>query len=226
VLDLDWGRSAVIGDRAFHADYRVVSLLANQLGHGLALAGMSNCGKHFPGHGWATADSHVAVPTDERGLEEILGADAMPYGSLGVGLDAVMPAHVVYPAVDAQPAGFSRRWIQDILRKRLGFTGAVFSDDLSMQGARVAGDLLQSARAALLAGCDLVLVCNDQAGADQVLDGLAWEPTPLFAERIARLVPRLSATPAHALLDTQRYRRALQDLRPLLSRRAGPDARP
>jgi beta-N-acetylhexosaminidase len=223
VLDLDWGRSAVIGDRAFHADPRVVSLLANQLGHGLALAGMSNCGKHFPGHGWATADSHLAAPVDERTLEQILSTDVLPYASLGVGLDAVMPAHVVYPAVDTLAAGFSRRWIQQILRERLGFCGAVFSDDLSMRGARVAGDVLQSAQAALAAGCDLVLVCNDQAGADQVLDGLHWEPSPEFAERVARLVPRLSTNHARDLLASQRYRRALADLRSLLGTRAVPD---
>jgi len=212
VLDLDWGRSAVIGDRAFHADPRVVTLLAGQLGYGLALAGMSNCGKHFPGHGWAAADSHVAIPTDERGLEALLQADAAPYGWLGSGLDAVMPAHVVYPAVDRLPAGFSPRWIQQILRAQLGFSGAVFSDDLSMAGARVAGDVLQSAQAALAAGCDFVLVCNDAAAADQVLAGLQWQRTPAFDERLARLVPRNGAiAPADVLLSA-RYRGALQDL--------------
>ncbi len=220
VLDLDWGRSAVIGDRAFHSDPRVVSLLAGHLDHGLALAGMSNCGKHFPGHGWAKADSHVAVPVDERALEQILRADVLPYASLGIGLDAVMPAHVVYPAVDAQPAGFSRRWIQEILRGQLGFTGAVFSDDLSMQGARTAGDVLEAAGRALAAGCDLVLVCNDGAGADRVLMGLDWEPTPDFAERVGRLRPRTLAVSGLALLQTPRYRRAVRDLETALGRHA------
>ncbi|HYA66576.1 MAG TPA: beta-N-acetylhexosaminidase, partial [Burkholderiaceae bacterium] len=107
VLDLGWGRSSVIGDRAFHADARVVTVLANQVGYGLALAGMSNCGKHFPGHGWEQADSHHALPVDERTIDQILQADAAPYGWLGVGLDAVMLAHVVYPSVDSSPAGFS-----------------------------------------------------------------------------------------------------------------------
>lgn len=221
VLDLDWGRSAVIGDRAFHADARVVSLLAGQLDHGLALAGMGNCGKHFPGHGWAEADSHVAVPVDERPLEEILRHDALPYASLGIGLDAVMPAHVIYPAVDPLPAGFSRRWIQEILRGRLGFDGAVFSDDLSMQGARVAGDLLESAQAALAAGCDLILVCNDEAGAARVLEGLSWTPGAGFAERMARLAPRTPQLPAQDLLATQRYRRALEVLRAVPGPREG-----
>jgi beta-N-acetylhexosaminidase len=213
VLDLDWGRSAVIGDRALHADARVVSVLAAQVVHGLALAGMSNCGKHFPGHGWAAADSHVAIPGDERPLEQILGADAAPYANLGVALDSVMPAHVVYPAVDPSPAGFSRRWIQDILRTRLGFTGAVFSDDLSMEGARAVGDVVESARAALAAGCDLVLVCNDPAAADRVLDRLQWSRTPQFSERLARLVPRNGGVAPADLMATERYRAALRDLR-------------
>jgi len=222
VLDLDWGRSAVIGDRAFHADPRVVGLLANQVGYGLALAGMSNCGKHFPGHGWAQADSHVAVSMDERPLEAILQADAAPYAWLGVGLDAVMPAHVVYPAVDTLPAGFSARWIREILRGQLGFTGAVFSDDLSMNGARVAGDVVQGAQAALAAGCDFVLVCNDTAAADRVLEQVTWARTEQFDGRAAQLAPRAGATPAAALLHGERYRRALRDLQPAI----GPDPDP
>jgi len=212
VLDLDWGRSGVIGDRALHADPRVVTMLASQISYGLALAGMSNCGKHFPGHGWAAADSHVAIPVDERALDDILQADAAPYGWLGVGLDAVMPAHVVYPAVDPQPAGFSARWIQDILRARLGFTGAVFSDDLCMAGARVVGDVAASALAALAAGCDFVLVCNDSAAADQVLEHLQWRRTPAFDERLARLAPRNGAVAPSGILQSARYRAALQDL--------------
>jgi beta-N-acetylhexosaminidase len=212
VLDLDWGRSAVIGDRAFHSDPRVVTLLANQLGYGLALAGMSNCGKHFPGHGWAVADSHVALPTDERSRAQILASDAAPYAWLGAGLDAVMPAHVVYPDVDALPAGFSRRWIQDILRGQLGFTGAVFSDDLCMAGARVAGDVVQSAQAALAAGCDFVLVCNDEPAADRVLEGLAWQATPAFEERLARLVPRAGALVPAEVLESARFRAAREDV--------------
>jgi beta-N-acetylhexosaminidase len=174
---------------------------------------MSNCGKHFPGHGWAAADSHLALPVDERPLEQILQADASPYANLGVGLDAVMPAHVVYPAVDPLPAGFSRRWIGEILRGRLGFTGAVFSDDLKMEGARAAGGVVQSARAALQAGCDLVLVCNDERAAADVLDGLHWERTPAFDERTGRLAPRGVPVPAPELPGTARYRQALDDLR-------------
>ena len=139
VLDLDHGGSSVIGDRAFHRDARVVTLLAKSLMHGLLLAGMGNCGKHFPGHGFVKADSHVALPVDKRSLKAILADDALPYGALSTSLAAVMPAHVVYPKIDHRPAGFSPRWLKDILRGQLGFTGAIFSDDLSMEGARHLG---------------------------------------------------------------------------------------
>ena len=139
VLDLDHGGSGVIGDRAFHRDARVATLLAKSLMHGLLLAGMGNCGKHFPGHGFVKADSHVAVPVDRRSLKAILADDALPYGALSTSLVGVMPAHVIYPKVDHRPAGFSPRWLKEILRGRLGFNGAIFSDDLSMEGARHLG---------------------------------------------------------------------------------------
>jgi beta-N-acetylhexosaminidase len=136
VLDLDFGASSVIGDRAFHRDPRVVALLAKSLMHGLLLAGMANCGKHFPGHGFVAADSHVALPVDRRSLKAILADDARPYEWLGSCLASVMPAHVIYPKVDKLPAGFSARWLKNILRDRLGFAGAIFSDDLAMAAAR------------------------------------------------------------------------------------------
>src|SRR6478735_9654110 len=137
VLDLDWGESGVIGDRAFHRDARVTSVLAKSLMHGLLQAGMANCGKHFPGHGFVKADSHHEIPVDGRSLKGILADDAAPYQWLNTVLTSVMPAHVVYPKVDSRPAGFSGTWLNDILRTQLGFGGAVFSDDLSMAGARV-----------------------------------------------------------------------------------------
>lgn len=211
VLDLDWGRSAVIGDRAFHHDPRVVTMLAAHLSHGLALAGMANCGKHFPGHGWAEADSHTALPRDERGRDELLAADAAPYRWLGLQLSAVMPAHIVYDAVDAEPAGFSRRWI-DVLRDELGFTGAVFSDDLLMQGAVAQGGLVQRAESALAAGCDLVLVCNDLDAMDEVVAGLHWRRTPVFRQRYERLQPRGRAPTMAELRDSEAYRRACADV--------------
>ena len=217
VLDLAWGRSGVIGDRALHADPRVVSMLAGHLMHGFALAGMASCGKHFPGHGWAEADSHHEVPVDPRPLNTILEQDAAPYGWLGVSLGAVMPAHVVYPQVDALPAGFSRRWIGDILRRDLGFTGVVYSDDLSMEGAGVAGDLAARARAALQAGCDCILVCNDPEGADRLLTQLQWQPGDAFMQRLARIAPRQASTRG-ALRDDPAYGAALRDLDQVLDR--------
>ena len=211
VLDLAWGRSTVMGDRALHADPRVVSMLAARLMHGLALAGMANCGKHFPGHGWAEADSHHEVPVDPRPLKTILKDDAAPYRWLGVSLASVMPAHVVYPKVDALPAGFSRRWIGEILRGDLGFAGAVFSDDLSMAGAGVAGDLGARARAALDAGCDFILVCNDPEGADRLLAELRWQAGSAFAQRLSRIAP-LGSFAQRVAHDDPMVRAALNDL--------------
>jgi beta-N-acetylhexosaminidase len=213
VLDLDHGRSAIIGDRALHHDPRTVTMLANHLCHGLALAGMTNCGKHFPGHGWAAADSHVDLPRDGRARRALVASDAAPYRWLGAALSAVMPAHVVYPRVDAMPAGFSRRWLQDILRGELGFTGAIFSDDLSMEGAKAGGDVVARAQCALDAGCDFVLVCNDADAADRVLDGIRWTQGGEFAQRFERLRPCGAAPDARRLFDSALYRVASADLR-------------
>ena len=195
VLDLDWGRSGVIGNRALHHDARVVAMLARCVAHGLLLAGMANCGKHFPGHGFADADSHVAMPRDERSLDEILADDAAPYQWLGPALTAVIPAHVVYPQVDRKPAGFSRRWLQTILRRQLGFDGLVFSDDLTMEAATVAGDITARATAALQAGCDMVLVCNRPDLADELLASLQAPANPHLQRRLAALHPRLPVQP-------------------------------
>ena len=210
VLDIDYGFSVVIGDRAFHRDPHAVTCLAKSLVHGLALAGMANCGKHFPGHGFASADSHTDLPIDNRSLEEIRATDLVPYQRLGISLGAVMPAHIVYPEVDAQPVGFSKKWL-DILRNELGFEGVIFSDDLSMKGARVAGDVVASAHAALAAGCDMVLICNAPSQADQLLQALL----PLPASSMARLTAlRPIALPLSwdALQQNARYLRARQTL--------------
>jgi beta-N-acetylhexosaminidase len=169
VLDLDYQRSAVVGTRAFEGDPERAALLAGAFIRGMNAAGMAATGKHFPGHGWAEADSHVAIPNDERSLESIRANDLVPFARLSKQLAAVMPAHVIYPQVDAQPAGFSRRWLQDILRGELAFDGVIFSDDLSMAGAHVVGDAASRIEAALTAGCDMGLVCNDRGAAELAL---------------------------------------------------------
>ena len=224
VLDLDFGASSVIGDRAFGRDPRMVSLLAKSLMHGLLQSGMANCGKHFPGHGFVRADSHTDLPVDRRSLKAILAEDAAPYGWLNTTLSSVMPAHVVYPKVDARPAGFSQRWLGDILRGQLGFGGAVFSDDLSMAGARVLdGEPVshaQAAVAALNAGCDLVLLCNQSSDGGAVLDALIsglteaqlkeqWQPWEGSEERRLALLPRGPALAWDDLMVQPDYMHAL-----------------
>jgi len=192
VLDIDFGGSTVIGDRAFHRSPEIIAVLAGALVEGLTRAGMASIGKHFPGHGYVAADSHVAVPVDERTLADIEAIDLRPYEALiPRGLAGIMPAHVIYPKVDARPAGFSSIWLKDILRERLGFTGMIFSDDLSMEGASVAGDVVAGGRAALEAGCDMVLVCNAPEKAVRLLDGL--KPTELDRARVARMRGRFGA---------------------------------
>ncbi|MFN7834300.1 MAG: beta-N-acetylhexosaminidase [Burkholderiaceae bacterium] len=210
VLDLNYGRSDIIGDRSFAREPVAVAEVAQALLHGLALAGMRGCGKHFPGHGWAVADSHVALPVDERPLEHILQNDAMPYAALGsLALHSVMPAHIVYDRVDAQPAGFSRVWLQDILRKRLGYHGAIISDDLGMAGAYVAGDIIARANAAFTAGCDAALVCNDFAD----IETLATVTLPPMSDaarmRFAGLRPIGDIHDARRLMQMADYEEAV-----------------
>jgi beta-N-acetylhexosaminidase len=235
VLDLDHGGSTVIGDRAFHRDARVASLLAKSLMHGLLLAGMANCGKHFPGHGHVKADSHVDIPFDRRSLKALLADDAAPYGWLSTSLTSVMPAHVVYSKVCSRPAGFSKRWLQDVLRTQLGFGGAIFSDDLSMAGARQLDgrelSYTEAAVAALQAGCDLVLLCNQSVdggvAVDALLEGLSsarsavpsakplgsdWRPSEPSEERRLALLPTTAPLPWDELMRSDVYRHALERL--------------
>jgi beta-N-acetylhexosaminidase len=194
VLDLDYGNSSVIGDRSFHRQPEIVFVLAKSLHEGLRLADMANCGKHFPGHGWAAADSHIAVPVDERNLKMIEKDDMKPYEWLDFSLTSIMPAHVIYPKIDSLPAGFSKKWLQTILRKQLGFTGVIFSDDLSMEGASVAGNVVQGAELALQAGCDAVLICNRPDLADQLLNKLKISKTKAeeSAGQLRKLLPKSS----------------------------------
>lgn len=201
VLDVDFGVSDVIGDRAFHSEPEAIAQLSASLIAGLREAGMASVGKHFPGHGYVRADSHLALPVDERSYAEIEAVDLLPYRRLiKHGLSAVMPAHVIYPKVDANPAGFSSRWLQQILRGQLDFDGMIFSDDLSMEGASVAGGVLERGQAALAAGCDMVLLCNAPEAAPKLLDRLAGTLNRRRAEamRGVRLVHGLEALQRNA----------------------------
>jgi beta-N-acetylhexosaminidase len=228
VLDLDYGVSSVIGDRAFGRDPRVVSLLAKSLLHGLLQSGMANCGKHYPGHGFVGADSHTDIPVDRRSLKAILADDSAPYRWLSTVLRSVMPAHVIYPKVDTRPAGFSATWLGEILRGQLAFSGAIFSDDLSMAGARLVDgrqvSYTEAAVAALNAGCDMVLLCNqstpDSEGAgtavDTLINGLTeahlkgqWSASEASEARRRALLPNLPALPWDALMVHPDYMHAL-----------------
>jgi beta-N-acetylhexosaminidase len=228
VLDLDYGSSSVIGDRAFARDPRVVSLLAKSVMHGLLQSGMANCGKHFPGHGFVKADSHTSIPVDRRSLKVILADDAAPYRWLNTVAASVMPAHVIYPKVDSRPAGFSSVWLNDILRGKLGFGGLVFSDDLSMAGARVLDgqtvSFTQAAVAALQAGCDMVLLCNQSLvtsedggnAIDALIDGLTesqlkgfWQASDASELRRRAVLPKTPALNWDDLMVQDAYMHAL-----------------
>ena len=176
VLDLERG-SEVIGDRSFGDDPDAVIANASAYIKGMGDAGMAAVAKHFPGHGSVRADSHIASPVDERKYEAVASADLIPFKALiNQGLvQGIMPAHVIYAAVDSQPAGFSRLWLQKILRQQLNFNGLIFSDDLSMAGAAIAGSYAQRAQSALAAGCDLLLACNNRAGAIEIVDTLSHD---------------------------------------------------
>ena len=225
VLDLDHGGSSVIGDRALGRDTRVVTLLAQALMLGLKQSGMGNCGKHFPGHGFVKGDSHLEIPVDGRSLRTILAQDAAPYGWLSISLEAVMPAHVIYPKVDRRPAGFSARWLQDVLRHRLGFTGAIFSDDLSMEAARFIDgqrvSFTEAALAALKAGADMVLLCNQSivdggTPIDAAIDDLSravlqgdWALSAASEARRQALLPVGAPIAWDELMVSERYMHAL-----------------
>ncbi|MEY4345093.1 MAG: hypothetical protein RL032_925 [Pseudomonadota bacterium] len=224
VLDLDYGESSVIGDRSFGRDPRVVGLLAKSLMQGLLQSGMANCCKHFPGHGYVKADSHTDIPIDKRSLKTILTDDAAPYRWLNNVTTSVMPAHVIYPKIDSRPAGFSAKWLGDILRGKMGFGGVIFSDDLSMAGARLIDgqqvSFSQAAVAALSAGCDMVLLCNQSlnagAAVDELIAGLTeaqikgqWQPSEASEERRLALLPQTPAVSWDDLMVSPSYIQAL-----------------
>jgi len=214
VLDVDYGESGVIGDRAFHATPKAISDLAGALVEGLAAAGSLGVGKHFPGHGFVRADSHHEIPVDERTMDEIRKADLVPFARLAPKLAGVMPAHVIYPRVDDQPAGFSRVWLQQVLRRELRFDGVIFSDDLSMEGAKAAGGVVERADAALEAGCDMVLLCNDPKSAGVMLEGLEKRRVAAsLGRRLARLHGR--AISPQSLAAGAAYLAALDEVQKL-----------
>jgi beta-N-acetylhexosaminidase len=218
-VDLDYGVSEVIGDRAFHSKAAAVSQLASAYMHGMRDAGMAATAKHFPGHGAVVADSHTAAPVDRRPYVD-LDDDLMPYRRLiANGLPAVLAAHVLFPEVDGAVASASPRWIKDILRRELGFKGVVFTDDMSMAGAAVAGDIVERSHRALAAGCDMVLICNSRPGVVTVLDKLNVEPEPASSVRLVRMRGR-DGMPRDTLMATAEW----QQCREMLARCAAPPA--
>ena len=208
VLDLDWGQSAIIGNRSFHAQAKVVSQLALALQKGLNRGGMKSCGKHFPGHGFVAGDSHHVLPGDTRSWQE-MQEDIAPFAVLVKhGMAAIMPAHVVYPKIDGQPAGFSRYWLQTVLRKQLGFDGVIFSDDLTMEGACGAGRIHQRAQLSFEAGCDIVLVCNRPDLVDQLRQDFVAPHNPHLAQRWQNMACAITPQQAQAIMSTPEFEAA------------------
>jgi len=196
VLDIDYGISAVIGNRAFHKQPGGVADLAQAFWQGMHEAGMAGVGKHFPGHGFVAADSHTDIPTDLRSYQEIAGQDLETFKNLiQQGLEGIMPAHIIYSAVDSKPAGFSAYWLQDILRRQLHFSGVIFSDDLNMAGASGMGSYAERAKLALAAGCDMILICNQRQGAYEILKSLSVQS--------GGINPRLQAMQGHSHYKTR-----------------------
>jgi beta-N-acetylhexosaminidase len=213
VLDLDYGQSCVIGDRAFHREPQAVAELTHDLMRGLKAAGMEAVGKHFPGHGAIQADTHIETAVDSRAYVDIEMEDLIPFRQMiDYGLSGVMAAHVVYPEIDGHPAGFSRKWLQDILRQGLSFEGCIFSDDLCMQAAGSYGSITQRAQQALQAGCDMVLVCNDTDSVDQLLDSLQWEFSAASMARLARMRGRRAAYSMIQLREIGQFVSAVREI--------------
>lgn len=207
VLDLHSRTSAVIGDRALHRDPEIVNRLAQALVRGLRAGGMAAIGKHFPGHGGVAGDSHLELPVDGRAYIDLAARDLIPFQTLiRTGLEGIMPAHVLYPEVDSRPAGFSPVWLRRILREELGFRGAILSDDICMAGAAVAGSHPDRVHAALHAGCDAVLICNDRSAVHAVVAAMRPEPNPAAQVRLMRLHGRPAPCTEAQRLGEPRWR--------------------
>ncbi len=213
VLDVDHGYSHVIGDRAFHRKPQAIADLAHSLMLGLKIAGMTAVGKHFPGHGYAEADSHIEVPVDNRTYADIEMDDLIPFRQMiDFGLAGIMPAHVIYPKVDTHPAGFSKVWLKKILRGELGFDGCIFSDDLCMEGAAAAGNIVQRSETAFSSGCDVVLVCNNSQAADTLLGELQWDIPAVSLARLARLRGRPHPDSMVKLREDANFVKAMKEI--------------
>ncbi len=209
VLDLNMGVSQVIGDRAFHKDPVLAAELANAYRFGMKKVGMAATGKHFPGHGSVAPDSHIEIPIDERGLVEIEEQDLVPFQHLiRFGLEGIMPAHVIYQQFDSKPACFSHFWLQEVLRGTLDFKGCIFSDDLSMEGASVIGDMPERVEASFAAGCDISLICNNRAAVEQVLDQVTFEQNPIALQRIMQMRLSKTAPTLNALRNNSNWQQA------------------
>lgn len=207
VLDIN-DVSEVIGDRAFADNAAGVTSIAAEFIAGMHEAGMAATGKHFPGHGSVVADSHIAIPVDDRDKQTIFDVDIPPFRELSKKLQGIMPAHVVYSAVDEMPAGFSNYWLQTVLREQLGFDGMIFSDDLSMHGATVVGDMKARSDAAFNAGCDMVLVCNDRAGANALLAQSLPDTSGESRQRFERMLMSKPVLTLQELQKTERWQQA------------------
>ncbi|SDY50070.1 beta-N-acetylhexosaminidase [Nitrosomonas sp. Nm58] len=213
VLDIDYGQSSVIGDRAFHRTPQAIAELAHSLMLGLKSGGMAAVGKHFPGHGHIQADTHFEIAMDDRTYADIEMDDLIPFRQMiNFGLAGIMAAHVIYPKMDGYPAGFSSFWLKNILRNELGFDGCIFSDDLSMQGTAGYGNITERARAALQAGCDMVLVCNDFQSADQLLETLQWEIPAVSLARLAHMRGRRHAQSMIKLHEAAYFVQAVREI--------------
>lgn len=219
VLDIDCGISQIIGDRSFSTDPALVTKMASLFRKGMNTAGMAATGKHFPGHGAVALDSHLTLPIDNRDLDTIRTKDFLPFQQLiNEGLEGIMPAHVLYPNIDSNPAGFSSFWIQEVLRKELNFKGTVFSDDLSMAGAAFAGDFTERAKLAQHAGCDMLLICNNPVAAEQVLESLPITEDAIREQRLKRM--KGQSITSTAFIDAEKWQQTSKLINQLIENHA------